>query len=227
MLQLYDRLLKFALFQGMSRDDLAHVAGHTKFGFLKVEAGQLLLSSGEACTQLYFLITGSLRVLTAAIDSAYRVEEQLDAPYVLQPEAIVGYNQCYTHSFDTITDCSFITLEKSEVMRLCQEFLVFRINLLGMFATQAQRLLQQPWQSPPSTLQERIMRFFIRHCLQPSGSKEFHILMARLADEVGDSRLDVSRALNLLQRDGLVVLHRGRISVPRMELLNSAMIEKS
>jgi hypothetical protein len=31
MLQLYDQLLQFPLFQGMSRDDLSQVAGHTKF----------------------------------------------------------------------------------------------------------------------------------------------------------------------------------------------------
>jgi DNA-binding GntR family transcriptional regulator len=43
--------------------------------------------------------------------------------------------------------------------------------------------------------------------------------MTQLADELGDSRLDVSRALNQLQRDGLLELRRGRIIVPQMELL--------
>jgi hypothetical protein len=55
--------------------------------------------------------------------------------------------------------------------------------------------------------------------MTPTGQKSFHILMTRLADEVGDSRLDVSRALNQMQYDGLVVLHRGRIEVPQIELL--------
>ena len=41
-LQLYDQLLQFPLFQGMSRDDLARVAGHTKFGFLKFANGQTM-----------------------------------------------------------------------------------------------------------------------------------------------------------------------------------------
>ena len=43
--------------------------------------------------------------------------------------------------------------------------------------------------------------------------------MTQLAAEVGDSRLDVSRALNRLQRDGLLTLHRGRIEIPQMERL--------
>ena len=45
--------------------------------------------------------------------------------------------------------------------------------------------------------------------------------MTQLAAEVGDSRLDVSRVLNQLQRDGLLHLYRGRIEVPQMERLIS------
>jgi DNA-binding GntR family transcriptional regulator len=43
--------------------------------------------------------------------------------------------------------------------------------------------------------------------------------MERLAVEVNDSRLDVSRALNDMQRRGLLELHRGRIVIPSLERL--------
>ena len=43
--------------------------------------------------------------------------------------------------------------------------------------------------------------------------------MNRLADELNDSRLDVSRALNALQREGKIVLRRGRVIIPLMERL--------
>ena len=42
-LQIYDQLLQFPLFQGMSRDDLEIVAGHTRFGFTKMPAGKLVI----------------------------------------------------------------------------------------------------------------------------------------------------------------------------------------
>jgi len=45
------------------------------------------------------------------------------------------------------------------------------------------------------------------------------ILMTRLAMEVNDSRLNVSRALNAMQQRGLLRLHRGRIEVPSLERL--------
>lgn len=218
-LQIYDQLLKFALFQGLSRDNLAQVAGQTKFGFLKVSAGQVVVSEDDACTQLYFLLSGLLRADTRSDDHSYSVVEQLQAPFILQPEAIFGYNQRYTHTFRGQADCSFITISKDEVMRLSEEFLVFRLNLLNLYATQSQKLLRQPWRHRPDTLADRIVRFLSQHCVYPAGPKTFYILMTQLAAELGDSRLDVSRALNQLQRDGLLHLHRGRIEVPHMEHL--------
>jgi hypothetical protein len=105
------------------------------------------------------------------------------------------------------------------VVRLTEQFLIFRINLLNLLATRTQKLLHQPWRHCPQTLRERIIRFMANRCIHPAGPKTFHILMTQLAAEVGDSSLDVSRALNVMQRDGLLTLHRGRIEVPHMERL--------
>ena len=218
-MQLYDQLLQFPLFQGMSHDDLSRVAGHTKFNFMKMAAGRNVITADEPCTQFFFLLSGTLKAITYSDDHSYYVIEQTAAPSMLQPEAIFGYHQRYTHTYKTTTDCSFVTISKDEVLRLCEEFLVFRLNLLNNFATQTQKCSAQQWRHHPETLSERIVRFFVQHCTYPAGPKTFYILMTQLADEVGDSRLDVSRALNQLQRDGLLQLHRGRIEIPQMERL--------
>ena len=132
---------------------------------------------------------------------------------------IFGYTQRYTHTYIAKTDVNLITVGKDEVLRLSEDFLVFRLNLLNMFATQTQKSSRLLWQHVPVTLEDRIVRFFAQHCIYPAGPKMFHVLMNRLAEELNDSRLDVSRALNALQRDGKIVLHRGRVEIPQMERL--------
>ena len=218
-LQIYEKLLLFPLFQGMSRDDLEQVAGHTRFGFSKIKAGSTVVTEGDDCRQLYFMINGSLSVETIADDRGYTVEEQLEAPVILQPEVVFGYTQRYTHTYIAQTDANFITVGKDEVLRLSEDFLVFRLNLLNMFATQTQKTSRLLWQHVPDSLEDRIVRFFAQRCLYPAGPKVFHILMNRLADELNDSRLNVSRALNTLQREGKIVLRRGRVEIPLMERL--------
>ena len=219
VLQIYDRLLQFPLFQGMSRDDLEIVAGHTRFGFQKVTAGRQIIHAGDPCTHLYFLINGTLKIETFSDDSRYSVIEQMSSPYILQQESIFGYYQRYTHNFYALTDANFLTLDKEEVVRLSEDFLVFRLNLMNHLATQTQKLIQAQWRRNPLSLRERIVRFLFQHTLYPAGPKTFHILMERLAEEVCDSRLNVSRTLNRMQAAGIIELHRGRIEIPQLERL--------
>lgn len=218
-LKLFDQLLQFPLFQGLSRAELQQMAGNTKFGFLKLQAHKKLVGEGETCRQLFFLVSGQLELTTVSDDGSYRVTERLAAPYLVQPEALFGLHQQFSHHIRTLAPSHFITLTKDEVLRLIDDFLIFRLNLMGLLATQSQRLHHRPWRRCPQSLEERVVRFFIDHCVYPAGPKTFHILMRQLASEVGDSRLDVSRVLNELQQRSLLSLHRGCIKIPYLEHL--------
>ena len=159
--------------------------------------------------------------LAYADDYGYSVEEQISAPYIVQLEGIFGYHQRYTHDFIAVSDVNFITIDKEELVRLSEDFLVFRLNILNSFATQVQKHFHQTWLRQPLTLRERIIRFLVQHCVYPAGHKQFNILMNRLADELNDSRLNISHELNLMQHDGLISLSRGKINIPQLERLLS------
>lgn len=216
---LYDKLLQFTLFQGMSHADLMEVVGHTKFNFSKQPVGQRIVKEGDICNHLIFLTTGALSVETVSDDHTCRVCEVVNAPYVIQPEQLFGLTQRYTSTFKTCDDCSLITIDKQEVLLLLETQLVFRLNMLNSLAADSQRLRHRAWRSAPQSLRNRITRFFFSRCLYPAGPKTFYILMTQLAAELNDSRLDISRALNEMKDDGLLTLHRGRIEIPMLERL--------
>jgi CRP-like cAMP-binding protein len=79
--------------------------------------------------------------------------------------------------------------------------------------------MRQAWTRPPQSLEERVIRFLVQHSTYPAGHKVFNILMTRLADELNDSRLNVSRVLNDMQHKGLITLGRGKIDIPQLERL--------
>lgn len=218
-LKIYDKLLQFTLFQGMSHADLMEVVGHTKFGFSKRPEGQRIVKEGDVCDHLIFLTTGTLSVETVSDDHTSHVSETVNAPYAIQAEQLFGLTQRYTSTFKTLTDCSFITIDKQEVMLLLETQLVFRLNMLNLLAADAQRLRHRAWRSAPQSLRDRITRFFFSRCIYPAGPKTFYILMTQIAAELNDSRLDISHALNEMQADGLLTLHRGRIEIPMLERL--------
>jgi len=215
----YEQLLQFPLFQGLSRNELLQLAGNTKFGFLKVPAHKTIVREGDICHQLIFLINGQLSMTTKSDDHSYRVEEQLHAPWLLQPEMLFGAQPRYTATFEAMTEAHFITLSKDEVLRLLDDFLIFRINLLNLTSTISQRRGHLPWRRSSQTLRQRIIRFLVDHSTYPAGHKVFYILMSQVASELNSQRLKVSHELNAMQDEGLLHLHRGRIEVPSLEQL--------
>ena len=217
--KLYDILLALPLFLGMSRNDLHQAAGKTRFDFMKTPAEENIVGEGEPCKHLFFLLTGTVTVWTEADDHGYRVVESLTAPEIFQPECIFGLSQRFTHTYIAQTDCSIMRLEKKDILKLSELFDIFRINLLNLISAQTQKMSKKFLRVPPKSLEERIVRFLEAHCIRPAGEKDFYIKMTRIGEELNDSRLDVSRALNNLKKEGLLQLHRGRIHISAMEKL--------
>lgn len=223
-LQIYDQLLQFTLFQGMSRTELLQMAGNTRFDFRKVSAKTVAVREGDVSAGLLFLIRGDVEMDTRSDDHGFHVVERLSAPWLIQPDVLFGLSPRYAHTVRAFTDCRFIQLSKDEVLRLFDDFLTFRLNLINLLSTLAQQRAHRPWRRTPQTLADRVSRFFVDHSCYPAGRKEFFILMEQLAQEVNDSRLNVSRVLNDLQRAGMLELHRGRIVIPSLEHLFMARI---
>lgn len=218
-LKIYDKLLQFSLFQGMSHSELMEVVAHTKMEFTKRGEGQILVREDDPCTHIHLLVSGALEAETMSDDRGYSVVEQLSAPYILQPERIFGIRQRYTSTFRSLSPCHFISIDKQEVALLLETQLVFRINLLNLIAATSQKYSRRLWQSMAADLRTRLVRFFMDHTLYPAGPKTYRILMTRLAAELNYSRLDVSRELHKLQDEQLLVMRRGYIEIPMLEKL--------
>lgn len=218
-IQLYDKLLQFPLFKGMSHDELMQVVAHTKMDFAKVEEGKKIVKEGELCNHFIFVINGTMEIKTVSDDHSYSVVEEISAPYLIQPEEMFGLTQRYRSTFSAKTKTGLLTIDKKEVMKLGENFLVFRINLLNLYTSHIHKLQRSLWRHQSSDLRKRIIRFIVAHSQYPAGKKTFYILMEQLGIEVNDSRLDVSRALNSLQDEGVLKLKRGRFEVPMLEKL--------
>jgi len=218
-LQLYDVLLRLPLFLGLSRADLAEIVAQTRFGFQKATAGDIIVREGELCACLYLLTNGRMNVVSYSHNRNYSIAEDISAPTVLQPERMFGLTQRYTKTFSAAGNCNFLTLDKNEVMRLSDSFMIFRLNFLNLVSAVAQKRSVTPWRNTPMSVRDRIIRFVETRCLRPVGEKHLKIRMEDLAREVCDSRLNVSKALNAMQGEGLLSLSRGMIHIPQMEMM--------
>lgn len=219
-LGVYDKLLMIPLFTGMGKDELEHIVAKTKLLFQKVEKDEVVVSEGDRCGSLWLLLEGTLLVETRSDDHGFMVVEEQSGCHVLQPECAFGLRQRFTRTYKALTTCNLISIDKNETQRLTTASLIFRLNLMNLLSTRLQKEGHKAWRPTPHDLRQRIVRFMADHCQHPSGRKIFKIKMQRLADEVNDSRRNVSQCLNVMQQNGLLLLRRGQIEVPALEKLS-------
>lgn len=216
---LHERLLELPLFQGMSRNDLQQVIADTHFSQSTYAKGKTIVSESETCDRLIFLVDGTISTVRHADDNGYAVTENIQAPDVLQPERIFGLTQRFTRTFYSLTDCTFICISKQDALALADRYQIFRLNLLNIICTQSQRLARTPWRTKPQDIRSKIVRFIAERCLRPAGKKTVSIKMERLAHEISESRLNVSRELNAMHREGVITLKRSEIHIEAFEKL--------
>lgn len=218
-MQIYDKLLGLPLFQGMSSSDLQDVVTRVKFGFNKYSRNTVVVDEGDPCTGILFLLDGDVEMTTTSADHSFSITEFPVLPHAIEPERVFGLQQRYSQKYITKTQCNAMIVGKDDIVSLASEFMVFRLNLLNILSTNSQRLSRQIWKHTPAHTESRIVEFLRAHSSIPSGKKIVHTKMQQLAYELNESRIDVSVALNKLHDEGKIVLQRGIITVPKLEIL--------
>ena len=219
MLQIYDKLLELPLFLGIGSTDLAEIVRTTRFGFLKLKPKETLAKENEKNDKLYFLMDGRLSIESCADNHSYSIIEEIEPPTAIQPERIFGLVQFYSKTFIAETKCNILYIDKSEVLNLINKYLIFRLNFLNMLSSQAQRGSRLPWQQQPKDIKEKFIYFVRTHCAHPAGKKTIKINMQTLANELHESRLNISKMLNMLNRNNVITLTRGQINIALLEKL--------
>lgn len=218
-MKLYDSLQSSPLFQGLTSDNLLQIIGQTKFSFHKIAAGDTIKDEGEKCNRLALVTSGQAKSIAHADDHGYSIEENVAAPYMLQPECVFGLHTHYTRTFIATKTCDTVEIDKNDLMRISDEFIIFRMNLINYISALSQKATRKLWHPTPADARGRIMYFIKQHCLSPTGPKTMRIKMTRLAQETGTGRRAVSEALNAMQDENLLTFSRGIIEIPHIEAL--------
>lgn len=218
---IYAKLLQLPFFQGIDRDELEGMASKIRFDFQKYDEGAWIARENDRCATLTLVMTGSVEAEAISADHSYSLRELIDAPCAIEPERIFGLRQHLARGYRATTPCNVLRLQKDDVLRLCAQSLVFELNVLNTISTSAQRAGSAFWRTPPTTIPRKIATFVAHRSLRPAGPKTLSIRLTDLGSAIGESRLNVSRSLHVLEAQGLVALARQTIIIHRLEQLLS------
>lgn len=220
---MYDNLLQLPLFQGLCKNDFTTILEKVKFNFLSYERNENIARQNTPCDRLIFLLKGEITSHTAYGNPGYALSETFIAPCTIELHSLFGKQTLFSASYKAKTDVKILSIDKSYIFSQLNNYEIFRLNFLNILSSRCQHLEHKLWMGQNGTLEEKFVHFMQARCQHTQGEKNLHITMEELADLIDETRINVSRMLNDMQKKGLVLLKRKAISINNLEMLANSV----
>ncbi len=153
---MYDILLQLPIFQGVNRNKISELIEKMKFHFLKYPDGEQVVTYGEECDHLKFLISGEIRSELVTLNEKVRITENIQAPNVLAPNHLFGRDTYFPANLYAVGTVGIMQIEKGSVVQMLQEEPIFLINLLNILSRQSQKAHESFIALSSNELKERL-----------------------------------------------------------------------
>lgn len=226
MFTMFEKLQELPLLMGLGISDLMRIVEKVNFDFQKHPEGSTIVSQGERCDRIIYVLGGS--VCSDRRDATHNmlVSEYFDdVPYVLECQNLWGMNQKFEHSYTFVTEGSTCSIDKRHLNMLISDYEIVKTNLLNLVCNKLQTARAQLKQPIPNTVELRVMQFIANNTLKHPGKKIFRVKMTHIAEAIDTPRINVSDVLNRWQEQQLVELRRGGFIIHNSEALSNSVKE--
>jgi CRP/FNR family transcriptional regulator, cyclic AMP receptor protein len=200
-------LAKVPIFSGLSEGELAFLAQRAVPR--RYSAGETVFSEGEACTGLYVVETGHIRIFKSSAGGREQVLS-IDGPGSSVAELPVFDGGAYPASVVAVEDAALLFVSKQDFQALCLAHPQVALKVLKVVGARLRRLVGIIEELSFTTVRSRLASFLLRlarkegkpaphgmEVILPSSNQE-------LAAQIGTVRELVSRNLSRFQAEGLI-----------------------
>ncbi len=213
MNSMYELLMGLPLFNGVSYNRISEIVGSTPLSFLKYLPGQPLFAAGDPCSQLKFIISGSVRVSISNHNDRFRVNSTLTAPSVIMPDYLFGRSTIYPCDATAIDTVSIMQISKQEFTRLLRTDEVFLFNFLNILSSDAQKGIDGVMALSTGSLEERLAYWILALTQRDATDITMTCRQRDLYSIFGVQRSSFISMLDSLTERGIITYVPGEIKV--------------
>ncbi len=138
MPSMYEQIMNFPLFKGISKDHVSMILAKTNITFNNYKAGDKVVSSGCECHHIGFIARGTLRCTYASPDGQVKIGYNLSAGDMIGADALFGIDRTFPTDIQALATTSILTFAKEEYMNLLREDEIFLMNYLNHISLRSQ-----------------------------------------------------------------------------------------
>src|SRR5579862_3426687 len=196
-------LSRVPLFSGLAEGEMEFVAQRAVSR--KYATGQIVFNEGDACSGLYVVATGHVRIFKTSTSGREQVLS-IDGPGSSVAELPVFDGGNYPASVAAVDECTLLFISKQHFQELCLTHPQVALKVLRVVGARLRRLVGIIEELSFTTVRHRLAVFLLRlprgdgDCVTlPSNNQE-------LAAQIGTVRELVSRNLSRFQSEGFIRL---------------------
>ncbi|MDE6117711.1 MAG: Crp/Fnr family transcriptional regulator [Duncaniella sp.] len=222
---MYENLMQLPLFNGMSYNRISEIVGNTKLAFLKYLDNETIVSAGDPCTQLMFVIGGKVKLTINNINDRFRVTQVLSAPSVVFPDFLFGRNTLYPATVTAMDTVSLLEIAKNDFISIAQSDEVCLYNYLNFISTNAQKAIDGVIALTSGSLEERIAFWIIALTQRDATDITLSCRQRDLYTLFGVQRSSFISTLDSMKEKGLIEYSTNEIKVISRRNLRSILLK--
>ena len=217
-------LAKVPIFSGLTESELAFLAQRTVRRHYS--AGEIVFSEGEACSGLYVVESGNVRIFKSAPNGREQVLS-IDGPGGSIAELPVFDGGAYPASAAAVDVVTLLFVSRQDFQALCLAHPQVPLKVLRVVGARLRRLVGIIEELSFTTVRHRLANYLLR-LAQKSGKRTadgvevaLPITNQELAAQIGTVRELVSRNLSRLQAEGLLKIDGRNVLIHNLKDLES------
>ena len=210
---MFEQLMNLPLFQGVSHEHLENLIEKLPFHFLKFNDGDRIIQAREECTHLRFIVSGTVRAVTASEVSRFSVSQRVDAPNVIGPNYLFGRHTHYPYDVYAVGTTGILQLRKCDYMTILQSDEVFLFNILNYLSHLSQKQTYSLLSQSRGMIAERLARLILYLTGPSSYDIVLHFKQKDLCMLLGARRTSLVNAIDELEARGVISHAAGAINV--------------
>jgi CRP/FNR family cyclic AMP-dependent transcriptional regulator len=209
-------LLKVPIFAGLARGEMDFLAGHVVLR--NYSAGQLIFSEGDACSGLYVVAAGHVRIFKTSPSGREQVLS-IDGPGSSVAELPVFDGGRYPASGAAVDDVSTLFVSRQAFQELCVTHPQVALKVLQVVGARLRRLVGIIEELSFSTVRHRLAALLLRLAKQEGRNTPNGIVInlpdnnQEIASQIGTVRELVSRNLSRLQAENLITMEGRTLTI--------------
>jgi CRP-like cAMP-binding protein len=219
----YSILVKSPLFQGIPDEECRALFSKIHYQVRKFEKDAVVVQGGEEVSNLFVVLSGSVRGEMIDYSGKTVKIEDIEAPRPLAAAFLFGKENKFPVTVTANKKAELLAIPVVEFLKLLQLNTRLLRNYLNSISTRAQFLSQKLNFLSFKTIKEKVAHFLLQQAGDLYHSFELKNTQQQLAELFGVTRPSLARVLGDMQNENLIKIEKKTVTLLDKERLNSLL----